>query len=89
MIKVSKVADPDITNKVDLAQLEAYLNTLGLGDTFVCVVCTTSTLWEEDEWEEGGYANYLIKVSHAEIRDSDEPFEIIREEIDKRLRQTA
>lgn len=89
MIKVSKVVDTDVDDKVDLARLQAYLNTLDLGDTFVCIVCTTSTFWDEDKWEEDGYANFAIKVSHEEVRDSSEPFELIREAVDERLRQTA
>ena len=88
MIKVSKVVDTDVDAKVDLAQLKDYLQTLSLPDTFVCIVCTTSTLWQEDEWEEDG-DNFIIKVSHDEISDSDNPFDLIREAVDKRLRQTA
>ncbi len=89
MITVSKVVDTDVNEKVDLQQLKFYLETLSLPDTFVCILCTNSTLWQEDGWEEDGYANLVIKVSHDDIRDSDKPFDLIREAVDKRLRQTA
>lgn len=88
MVKTSKIVDENLSDQVDLDRLKEHLESLGLQNVFVCIVCTTSPVWDaaDDDWEEDGYTNVSVQVAPQDLENSDEPFEIVRQKVDERLR---
>jgi hypothetical protein len=88
MVKTSKVVDESLSDKIDLDRLQRHLEALGLRNVFVCIVCSSSTIWDsaDDAWLEDGYTNISIQIRPEEIEASDAPFEVVKQKVDERLR---